>query len=86
MKRGDRWFLAAEPSVECYDFSTDNKHRQYFALCLIALLVYVIGIPVLFATLLYRKRKVRHNTAHPAAHHSAQPCCLVGGGASKCCG
>jgi hypothetical protein len=64
MKRGDRWYLAAEPSVECYDFSTNNKHRQYFALCLIALLVYVIGIPALFATLLYRRRKVRIAVCH----------------------
>ena len=57
-KRGDRWFLAAEPSVECYDFSTSNHHRQLLPLCIVALLVYVIGIPVLFGILLFRYRKV----------------------------
>ena len=44
--------------MECYDFSTSNQHRQLLPLCIVALLVYVIGIPVLFGILLFRYRKV----------------------------
>lgn len=58
-QRGDRWFLAAEPSVECYDFSTWNQHRQLLPLCITAMIVYVIGIPVLFASLLFGRAQVR---------------------------
>lgn len=58
-KRGGQWFLAAEPSVQCYDFeSWDNQHAQLLPLCCAAVAVYVIGVPALFATLLFRRRKV----------------------------
>eukprot|EP00951_Prasinocladus_malaysianus_P029533 scaffold273446_cov38-Prasinocladus_malaysianus.AAC.1 len=56
-ERSGRWYLAAEPSIECYDLSDWNTHTRLLPLCCAAIVVYVIGIPALFATLLYRKRK-----------------------------
>jgi hypothetical protein len=72
-KRGDRWFLAAEPSVECYDFSTQNKHRQLLPFCITALVVYVLGIPALFATLLFRRARIlRHRQGLQRIFHERE--------------
>lgn len=49
--------------MECYDFTTSNQHRQLLPLVIIAMIVYVLGIPVLFATLLFGRRKVRPSAA-----------------------
>ena len=51
--------MAAEPSVECYDFSSWNQHTTMFPICALGMIVYVLGIPVLFGYLLYRNHKVR---------------------------
>ena len=61
VQRGDgsgRWWLVAEPSIECYDLSAWNQHTQLLPVCCVAMLVYVGGIPLLFGTLLFRRRKV----------------------------
>ena len=58
VESSNTWHLAVEPSVICYDFSTQNQHRQLLPLCCIALLVYVVGIPALFGTLLFGNSKV----------------------------
>jgi hypothetical protein len=72
-KRGDRWFLAAEPSVECYDFSSQNQYRQLLPLCATALVVYVLGIPALFATLLFRRARIlRHRQGLQRIFHERE--------------
>ena len=58
-RRSGKYYLAAEPSVECYDFSSWNQHTTMFPICALGMVFYVLGIPVLFGYLLYRNRKVR---------------------------
>ena len=60
-KRDGKWYLSAEPSVQCYDFDTYGQHAQLLPLCVVSTAVYVLGIPLLFAGLLYRRRKARHH-------------------------
>lgn len=62
-ERNGRWWLIAEPSIECYDLSSWNQHTKLLPVCCAAVLVYVIGIPMLFATLLFRNRKVGGSAA-----------------------
>ena len=66
-KREGKWYLAAEPSVRCYDFDTYGQHAQLLPLCVGAMIVYVLGIPLLFGGLLYRRRKARQ---HVVSMHS----------------
>ena len=57
--RSGKYYLSAEPSVECYDFSSWNQHTTMLPICIAGMVVYVLGIPMLFGSLLYRNRKVR---------------------------
>ena len=56
--RSGRYYLSAEPSIECYDFSSWNQHTSLLPVCIAGMLIYVLGIPLLFGTLLFRNRKV----------------------------
>ena len=76
MKRGDRWWLVAEPSIECYDLSSWNQHTQLLPVCCVAMIVYVAGIPILFGSLLFRRRKVRwirHSLSVPQQQQHVLP-------------
>jgi hypothetical protein len=50
--------MAAEPSVECYDFNARGRHAVLFPWVCFGMLVYVVGIPATFTTLLLLNRKV----------------------------
>lgn len=50
---GSKWFLTSDYSIECYD----SRYVFYAALGGPLILLYVIGIPALFAYLLYDARK-----------------------------
>ena len=58
--KSGKYFLAAEPSIECYDFTSWNQHTALFPIAVAGMVVYVMGIPVLFGSLLFLNRKVMH--------------------------
>lgn len=45
--------------MRCFDFDVWGQHARLFPLVVVATVVYVIGIPVLFGALLWRRRKVK---------------------------
>ena len=58
--KSGKYFLAAEPSIECYDFTSWNQHTTLFPIAVAGMVVYVLGIPVLFGSLLIHNRQVMH--------------------------
>ena len=63
--------------MECYNFDTWGRHASLLPWVCLSTLVYVIGIPVLFATMLFSKRKVRGDTtiAGLVNAYAACACC-----------
>ena len=54
-----RWYMVAEPSMEC-----GATNRPMIVLAIAGILIYVIGIPCLFAFLLFKQRRIlRHRRA-----------------------
>jgi len=58
-RNNGRYFMVVEPSIECWDFSRPlNRHAILLPIAATSLLAYGIGIPALFATILFRRRCV----------------------------
>ena len=55
------YFMVASPNIQCWNYSEPNLHTKLLPMVIICILVYLIGIPLLFLWLLMRNRTALKN-------------------------
>ena len=57
-------YLRADPTIECW---TSDEHKKILALDIIPLLIYFVGVPVLYASILFYMCGCPTRTSEPCA-------------------
>ena len=55
------YFMVASPNIQCWNYSEPNLHTELRSFVIAAMIVYVAGIPLLFAGLFFGHRKTLAN-------------------------
>jgi hypothetical protein len=74
-------YLRADYSVECYT----PQHKLYTAYAAVMTAVYPVGIPLLYAVVLHKERKLARAAAHVPVSYDSSTTCGITVATSKVC-